>query len=1186
MATERLTQIYVKLIVVLALIVVCTLCLWQKSIPLGLDLRGGSELIYRVRSEDLSQAEREDLVERTIAVISKRIDPEGSMELVIRKQGKDRFYIQLPNMGQEEARRFEDLIRRAGKLRFCLVNENTEDRERARQGERIPQHTPFLPAERDAKGRTVRWRKGNYEQLAELPPEAQDWFLVENRAHVTGQYLVNPHPTDDQTGMPAVAFRFKGKGRVLFERLTEQNLGRRLAIVLDEDLYSAPKIQSRISRDGIITGTFTVVEMDDLVATLRAGSLPADIELEWNNTVGAELGEDSIRAGFRASIIALVLVLVFMVLYYLLTGAIADFALVLNLLLVLGAMAAMQMVLTLPGIAGLVLTLGMAVDANVLINERIREERERGKTLRLAIRSGYERAFITIVDSNLTTLITALVLFGVGTESVRGFAKTLSIGIIISMFTAIWVTRAIVDLLIEIGWLKALRMLPVLARPHIPFSRIRKLTLVASAVCIVAGLTVFVQRCLSEKILDTDLTGGFRAEMELQDGIPIKEFRRRVRSIFQNKADVQTVWSAGEAHAKGDPTRFAIRIRKLTDSQKQEKMRKDLDAVLKKRGLAGSVVPEGPWAFSVQLSQGITEEAFREILWEARYHDSDTDKVILLDQKSSEFTILARTAALSEKRPDKELAEILDALEPFIVSQEVRLIKVGELVLSEPSKVAATEGPTRAYVPIQLGEACSTVAIREAIVREFLGGRRPEDLRVMGHGADAGSEVCREVAVRGPEADLRQIVSAGKSEIHVLSYTMPEPAELHIQLKSPQAETTIRDRLSEKGILCRRDKEGNLKGLVRTVIPAGVTGRRFALYMRPLSEDKAKEKIREDLIAAFRDELAASSAVVTVEPLDSSPDVPGHEELTKQGFRFFRLSLDRPLQLQEINGALSRADHPGAFLFDRALVQRIKAALGREDDPAVALDINKSEVATQKTSTAILKLSGTDAELTAAREAIVAAFASADPFRSVNTIGERVSKEMRNKAILAVLASCVAIIFYIWFRFGEVKFGLAAVVALVHDVLMTAGAVGVADALSGSAVGDLLGFSDIKVNVTMIAAFLTLIGYSINDTIVVFDRIRENMGGVKRRVDAGLVDMSVNQILSRTVLTSFTTFMVLMVLYIVGGPVIHGFAFVMAFGILVGTFSSIFIASPILIGWESFVVGLRKAGRIVTFRFS
>jgi SecD/SecF fusion protein len=186
--------------------------------------------------------------------------------------------------------------------------------------------------------------------------------------------------------------------------------------------------------------------------------------------------------------------------------------------------------------------------------------------------------------------------------------------------------------------------------------------------------------------------------------------------------------------------------------------------------------------------------------------------------------------------------------------------------------------------------------------------------------------------------------------------------------------------------------------------------------------------------------------------------------------------------------------------------------------------------------------------------------------------------------VLAILMSWIAMIFYLWFRFGESKFGLATVIALVHDVCFTMGAVGVADALSGTPIGNFLGFSDIKVNLTMIAAFLTLMGYSANDTIVVFDRIRENMGGVRRRVDAALVDTSVNQTLSRTVLTSLTVLFVVLVLYVMGGPVIHGFAFVMTVGVIVGTYSSIFIASPILIGWETAAGNLKKLFRIVTFR--
>lgn len=231
-----------------------------------------------------------------------------------------------------------------------------------------------------------------------------------------------------------------------------------------------------------------------------------------------------------------------------------------------------------------------------------------------------------------------------------------------------------------------------------------------------------------------------------------------------------------------------------------------------------------------------------------------------------------------------------------------------------------------------------------------------------------------------------------------------------------------------------------------------------------------------------------------------------------------------------------------------------------------------------------LALKVSASELQEIQERIASRFANPDPFRSIEAIGPVVAGELRNKALLAVFLSWVAIVIYIWFRFGELKFGLAAVTALVHDVLMTLGAVGVADALSGTAFGQALGFSDIKINVTMIAAFLTLIGYSINDTIVVFDRIRENMGGVRRKVDAALVDLSINQNLSRTLLTSLTTFMVLLVLYVRGGAVIHGFAFVMTFGVLIGTYSSIFIASPIIIGWEHFVGGLRTAMRTALLR--
>jgi preprotein translocase SecF subunit len=332
--------------------------------------------------------------------------------------------------------------------------------------------------------------------------------------------------------------------------------------------------------------------------------------------------------------------------------------------------------------------------------------------------------------------------------------------------------------------------------------------------------------------------------------------------------------------------------------------------------------------------------------------------------------------------------------------------------------------------------------------------------------------------------------------------------------------------------------------------------------MAPLSDEKAAELVREQILVQFSDQLAAERVRVDFEPIEGIPSDVAVPVLEQATTRFFTLSLDPAMSLQHIRQRL-RHDNMEFVLIDKGPGRREM----REKQDAVRV-----------------KLKGSDVQIEEQKERIREIFADPDPFRSVETIGEIVAGEMRNKAVLAILLSWIAIIFYIWFRFGEMKFGLAAVTALIHDVLLTLGAVGVADALSGTAVGQALGFSDIKINVTMIAAFLTLIGYSINDTIVVFDRIRENMGGARRRVDPEMVDNSVNQILSRTVLTSVTTFLVLVVLYVMGGPVLHGFAFVMTFGVLVGTYSSIFIASPILIGWERWIENLRRTARAVWSR--
>ena len=1163
-----------KIVLVVALMALAALAIWKKGIQRGLDLRGGSELLYRIRQDSVPEDERAGITERTVDVIRKRVDPTGQLEADIRARGKYRFYIQLPGMGPEKARQIEEMILRAGKLEFYFVNSDKKARNEALQGDPIVRntHTAYFPArEQDKKSDDEREPKIKYyrpvewdelaDELKAEPSEADHWLLVQVEPQsMTGDDFDYIGPGTDAKGSPVVDFSFRGKARAEFAELTGSHNGERLAILLDGRIYSAPAIQSRIERRGQITGRFSRTERDDLITVLQSGRLPADIELERNNTVGAQLGEDSIRAGVRASVVALVLVLAFMLFYYLATGAVADFALVLNLLLVLGAMAGMGSYLTLPGIAGLVLTLGMAVDANVLINERIREERARGKTLGLAIRNGYERAFVTIIDSNLTTLITALILFGFGSGPVRGFALTLSFGIVISMFSAVWVTRLIVDLLVEKGWLRSLHMLQWLRKPNIAFSRVRHVTLAVSAVCIVLGLMVFVSRI--ESVLDTDFTGGVRAEMQLKEGVPIDEFRSTVKKLF-DRSDVQSVWSAAPDQGLGEhPERFAIRVRELDKAQRMEKMKSDLRGMLEDTGLLQSLQPEPNWQFTVKLTEDRDETALRAMLAKRGYSESDIREVVLLDKASMEFSIVALRSTLSEENADAELAKILDALDPFLVSQTVPITSMRPV--EERAADGMPRGPARdRKMELEIRTPCSPASVKEAVVRDILGGSRPRMLDVAGQDPEAPPEQQRKFIIRGAPETIAQILECNKKRLTIRSFRRPADEVLALSFSDPQKEDAIRDKLSESNLL---DK------LVRAVIPTGVKGREFAFFMNELSAGKGVEKVRDDLVSAFKGKLAIEKLDVTLTPVRAEAGAEAEEMDT-----LYKLTLPKAVTFQEIQARLVQAGYPNALL--KPITTR-KEALATTTEVTIKLPAQEPEAGAASALRGPPVKPGKDPAAV-----VIDAFANPDPFRSIEAIGSRVAGEMQNKATLAVFLSWVAIVFYIWFRFGEVKFGVAAVVALVHDVLFTLGLVGIADSLSGTALGELLGFSDIKINLTMIAAFLTLVGYSINDTIVVFDRIRENMGGVKRKVDAALVDTSVNQILSRTLLTSLTTFVTVMVLYIMGGAVIHGFAFVMTSGVIVGTYSSIFIASPILIGWESFVKLLRKVGRIVTFRF-
>ena len=386
-----------------------------------LAVRGEGDLLIVTLSEEERQASDDRTVQQSLEIIRRRIDEVGTREPTIQRQGTDRILIQVPGIGS--ATELKAIIGTTAQLTFHPVVSRTTDA-------------------------SASAGVGNI--LVPSIDEPGVLYVLEAAPVVTGEELVDAQPSFDQNGRPAVNFRFNPTGARKFGDYTAENVGNPFAIVLDNEVISAPVIQSHIpGGSGIITGRFSVEESTNLAVLLRAGALPAGLEFLEERTIGPELGQDSIEAGRIATLVAFVAVLTFMLLAYGLFGLFANIALMLNIALLFGVLSLIGGTLTLPGIAGIVLTVGMAVDANVLIFERIREELKSAKGPARAIELGYEKALSAILDANITTFITATILYAMGSGPVRGFAITLGLGILTSVFTAIFVTRLLVVIWFE-----------------------------------------------------------------------------------------------------------------------------------------------------------------------------------------------------------------------------------------------------------------------------------------------------------------------------------------------------------------------------------------------------------------------------------------------------------------------------------------------------------------------------------------------------------------------------------------------------------------------------------------------------------------------------------------------------------------------------------------------------------------
>ena len=786
----------------------------QQAINLGLDLQGGIHLVLEVDQSNLSEDEKTDVVARALEIIRNRIDQFGVSEPIIHREGDWRIVVELP--GVQDIERAKGLIGKTARLEFKILKSDANragiiekiDRYLAAQAPvdiaktedpllgQIAEATPSLARYVRSYGPNFVVMEDNILTVRELlnrpditkllPPDAQFlWnskveemgdgqfyralYYIKRRVEMTGEILSDASVTTGQSfenaGQPIVNFTTTSQGVRLFGRVTGANVGERMAIILDDQVYSAPTIRSKISQgSGIIEGTGTIDEAKDLAIVLRAGALPADVQIVEDRTVGPSLGRDSIEQGKNAALIGLVIVIIFMVIYYGFSGLVADLALVLNLVFVMAILAAFQGTLTLPGIAGIILTIGMAVDANVLILERIREELRAEKTLRVAIENGYARAVQTIVDANVTTIITAIVLYQYGTGPIKGFALTLIIGIISSMFTSIFVTRTIYDTIIsrQVNPRLSIGRLRVFGDTNLDFLSVRRGAFIFSAVLILIGL--------------------------------------------------------------------------------------------------GSTVTKGGYNLGIDFAGG---------------------------------TLL-------------------------------------ELHFDPPASVGD--------------------------IRQSLG----------------------DVRVGDQSMDLRN--------------------------------SEIKEFGSVNDILIRVEEEA--KG---TAIA-----------------DAIKTRLKSDFSGNIRD--------------------------------------------------------------------------------------------------------------------------ATEWLRRQEAVGPKIGEELKTNAVYAILVSMILIIIYVWWRFRQIEFGIAAVIALFHDVMITMG---------------IFSVLNWEISLAIVAALLTIVGYSLNDTIVVYDRIREDIKLYRRDTFSTVINRAINECLNRTVLTSGTTMLVVLSLIFLGGEVIRDFACALLIGVIVGTYSSAFVASPIVVEWHN-----------------
>jgi SecD/SecF fusion protein len=1185
----------------------------------------------------LKAAKQSGMTNKMIEALVRRINPGGQKEISIRSFGPQQIEIKIPDVGEEEVERIKKMIHTAGVLEFRVVANRRQHQdlfdaaERSKGGQAgrfkggqdvrvglrvIGRWVKVKPATGGKREPGTVNVKGSHDDEIEAMKtrvtgagdNQQTWALMAiDKYNVTGSYLTVAKKMTDRQGNRGVSFEFGGEGANLFGRLTSdnqpdttQNKKSQLAIILDGKLLSAPSLNDVITDSGQITGDFSEKDQEFLVSVLDAGSLPTALRSEpiAEETMSAELGDDMVRRAIRAMILSMSCVLVFMLFYYRFAGMVACFALLLNLLLILAIMIVIQADFTLPGLAGLVLTVGMAVDANVLIFERIREETTRGATLRMAIRNGFAKAMTTIIDANITTLLVAIVLYAIGRDQIRGFAVTLFLGIVISMFTAIFCSRIVFDVAERKGWITKLRMMRLLGSTNIDFIGKRMVAGALSVAVIVIGLVGVVAR--GGGILDIDFTGGVSVNMMLDDATPNEEVRNTI--LRANEAafaagnppllpDV-TVVGVGDYYGEGLQRQFKVEtsLRGVVDDvSAKDRVRKALV------GLFGSKLR------TYTMTPGTAEEVFEK----AVVPEIELPKA---KKPTDVFGSPDRIESTNKKdNPAKE--EIKKEVPPAKKQTPVKKETPAEPAAKTGDKEKKKDDPARAPPVDKSKKDASGKADEKDDDKKDATDKTPKkkDAEPAEEKADDAKKPADDD--KAEKADKKKADDA-KTE---------EPKAKEGSANNLPADTLIASTDAASVLLAQADNEEDKKkedgkkddskkddgkkdekkeepkadapkaDESKTDPPADVPKTDEAKKAPPKADLPKTDEAKKDAPKADlpkTDEAKTdppADAPKTDEPKKDPPKLdPPKTDLPKTEPATVKPAVDKPAALLftkidlefkvekiahptlegHIQNAIKKAVTSGTLPFDA--IYRIynddrkldsTSTVRYEDWTAEFDNLNEAQVAT------VLKLVQQQLQETPV-------------FRSSTDIGGRVAGDTQTRAIGALLISLLFIVGYIWIRFQRVTFGLAAVVALVHDVLVTLGAIAISH-WAASAIG-FLQVDSFKISLSVLAAFLTIIGYSLNDTIVVFDRIRE-VRGKSPNLSAEMINTSINQTLSRTLLTSITTLIVVLILYFIGGQGIHAFAFALVVGVMVGTYSSIFVASPALL-WMTGASEHRSAG--------